>query len=36
VAATEDAAAQIDIMDSLGIENELLELDAGGRDRRPL
>ncbi|PYK39237.1 MAG: hypothetical protein DME60_09945 [Verrucomicrobia bacterium] len=36
VAATEDAAAQIDITDSLGIENELLELDAGGRDRRPL
>jgi hypothetical protein len=35
VAATEDAAAQIDIMDSLGIENELLELDAGWRDRRP-
>jgi hypothetical protein len=36
VAATEDAAAQIDIMDSFGIENELLELDAGWRDRRPL
>ena len=36
VAATEDAAAQMDIMDSLGIENELLELDAGWRDRRPL
>jgi hypothetical protein len=35
VAATEDAAAQMDIMDSLGIESELLELDAGWRDRRP-
>jgi hypothetical protein len=35
VAATEDAAAQMDIMDSLGIENELLELDTGWRDRRP-
>jgi hypothetical protein len=35
VAATENAAAQIDITDSLGIENELLELDAGWRNRRP-
>jgi hypothetical protein len=35
VAATEDAAAQMDVMDSLGIESELLELDAGWRDRRP-
>jgi hypothetical protein len=35
LAATEDAAAQIDIMDSLEIENELRELDAGRRDRRP-
>jgi hypothetical protein len=35
VAATEDAAAQMDIMDSLAIENELLELDAGWRSRRP-
>jgi hypothetical protein len=35
VAATENAAAQIDIMDSLGIENELLELDAAWRNRRP-
>jgi hypothetical protein len=35
LAATEDAAAQIDIMDSLEIENELRELNAGRRDRRP-
>jgi hypothetical protein len=35
VAATEDAAAQMDIMDSLGIEDELLDLDAGWRNRRP-
>jgi len=35
VAATEDAAAQMDIMDSLEIEDELLDLDAGWRNRRP-
>jgi hypothetical protein len=35
VAATEDGAAETDIMDSLEIENELRELDAGWRDRRP-
>ena len=35
VAATENAAAQIDITDSLEIENNLRELGAGWRNRRP-
>jgi hypothetical protein len=35
VAAAEDAAAQIDIMDSLQIENQLRELSAGWQTRRP-
>ena len=35
LAATEDAAAQIDTMDSLEIANDLRRLDAGWRDRRP-
>ena len=35
VAATEDATAQIDITDSLEIENNLRELGAGWRNRRP-
>ena len=36
VAATEDAVAQIDITDSLEIENQLRELGAGCQNRRPL
>jgi hypothetical protein len=35
LAATENSAAQIDIMDSLEIANDLRRLDAGWRDRRP-
>jgi hypothetical protein len=35
VAATEDAVAQIDITDSLEIENQLRELGAGWQNRRP-
>jgi hypothetical protein len=35
LAATEDAAAQIDTMDSLEIANNLRRLDAAWRDRRP-
>ncbi len=35
VAATQDAAAQVDISDSLKIENQLRELGAGWRNRGP-